>query len=81
MEEETDEISKQYSDLKLKNSNLNIEYNVLNDLLNQFIENKIKKYSTYSIDFICEDNNSKQIFTQLIKLVKSDGDQGEIILN
>lgn len=79
MEEETDEISKQYSDLKLKNSNLNIEYNVLNDLLNQFIENKIKKYSTYSIDFICEDNNSKQIFTQLIKLVKSDGDQGEIV--
>ena len=78
-EVETNNLRKEYTELKIKNSSLNIESKILSDILAKFIETKIQKYSTYSIDMNCEQNKSNKMFKQLINLVGADNDQGEII--
>ena len=76
---ETNNLRKEYTELKIKNSSLSIESKILSDILAKFIETKIQKYSTYSIDMNCEQNKSNQMFKQLVKLVSDDNDQGDII--
>ena len=80
-ENESKSILKEYNELKIKNSSLSIESNILNDLLAEFIANKIQKHSSYFIDANCEQYKSNRMFIDIVDKVSKDGDKGEIIRN
>ena len=80
-ENESKNILKEYNELKIKNSSLSIESNILNDLLAEFIANKIQKHSSYFIDSNCEQYKSNRMFIDIVDKVGKDGDKGEIIRN
>ena len=80
-ENESKNILKEYNELKIKNSSLSIESNILNDLLAEFIANKIQKHSSYFIDANCEQYKSNRMFIDIVDKVAKDGDKGEIFRN
>ena len=72
---EMDKLRGDYTQLKNRNSSLNIQYNILNDLVTEFVRSKVVKISNYSLDLINENKQSKDMFGKILKDIETDEDR------
>ena len=72
---EMDKLRGDYTQLKNRNSSLNIQYNILNDLVSEFVRSKVIKISNYSLDLINENKQSKDMFGKILKDIETDEDK------